>query len=521
MTQAAVEVRPYARGPVPLPTGEEAAEVDRRAIDELGVPQSALMEAAGRAAADVLERLFPSGPVVGLIGAGNNGGDGLVLLRTLAARGREARAILVGDRPTEDPLLHGWPVIRVRDSELATEDDWFGALAGAAVLVDGILGTGIQGAPRDRQAVAIRAANEHAAPMLALDLPSGVDAATGAVEGDAVRAHATVGFGWPKLGSLLSPGREYAGRVIAVEIGFPPEAGIGQEAITASWTARHRPRRTPDTHKNAVGALLLVAGRKGMAGAAVLAGRAAIRAGAGFLRVASVPENREVLQGALPEAVFVDITDPNALDEALESSRALAVGPGLGTASDAAVGMGGVLGTDRPRVLDADALNLIAAGEGPSLDELGAGAPTLITPHPGEMDRLDAGGEATDPVTRARAMASAHGLHVLLKGMPSVVADPEGRVLVDTTVTSDLAKAGIGDVLSGVAGAFLAQGVDPSTAGALALYHCGRAAVRAGRGAGMSPEDVADQLPAALAELGPGTTDLALSCVTFDLDAPR
>ena len=521
MTRSAAPVRPYAPGPVFLPTGEEAAEVDRRAIEELGVPEPARMEAAGRAAADVLERLHPAGPVLGLIGSGNNGGDGLVLLRTLAARGREVRAILVSDRSEDDPLLHGWPVTCIRDADLATEDDWFGALAGASVVVDGILGTGIRGAPRDRQAVAIRAVNEHSAPVLALDLPSGVDAATGAVPGDAIRAAATVGFGWPKLGALLSPGREYAGRVIGVEIGFPPNPAIGQEAVTATWAARHRPRRAPDTHKNQVGALLLVAGSEGMAGAAVLSGRAAIRAGAGFLRVASVPENREVLQGALPEAVFVDVTDPEALADAVEASRALAIGPGLGTSDRAAERLARVLQNDRPRVLDADALNLVAAGEGPSLEAMGAEAPTLITPHPGEMGRLDPEGSEDDPVSRSRAMASEKGVHVLLKGMPSVVASPEGGVLVDTAVTSDLAKAGIGDVLTGVAGAFLAQGVEPSTAGGLALFHCGRAAVRAARGAGMSPEDIVGALPDALAELGPGTTDLGLSCVTFDLDAPR
>ena len=277
----------------------------------------------------------------------------------------------------------------------------------------------------------------------------------------------------------------------------------------------------PDTHKNAVGALVLLAGRKGMAGAAILAGRAAVRAGVGFLRVASVPDNREILQTGLPEAVFVDITDTAAVQKAVSASRAIAVGPGLGVESEGVSAFATILDSDvRPLVLDADALNLVAAGQGPKLEDLGARGDTLVTPHPGEMDRLG-GDAALDSIARARALSTTSGVTVLLKGMPSVVVDPNGQALVDTVVTSDLAQAGMGDVLTGVAGAFLAQGVAPPTAGGLALYHVGRAACTTRKGAGMSVADVVDALPATLLEQGPGETDLDLPCVRFDLDAPR
>jgi ADP-dependent NAD(P)H-hydrate dehydratase / NAD(P)H-hydrate epimerase len=535
MSDDAGGVRPFARGVTLLPTGPEATEFDRWAIEELGIPEAALMEAAGRSAADVLTRLFPDGEVVVLAGAGNNGGDALVLARTLAARGRRVKVILVADRSPDDPLLHGWAVPVVPDAPLHDAASWANALSGAGVLVDGILGTGIRGAPRERQAYAIEALNAQTAPVLALDLPSGVDSVTGAVPADAVRAAVTVAFGWPKLGAALSPGREYAGRSLAVEIGFPPAEStpILQAAITPTWAASLRPGRAPDTHKNEVGSLLLVGGRTGMAGAVILAGRAAIRAGVGFLRIASLPANREALQTAIPEAVFVDLSQAEAVLEAAASSRALAIGPGLGTDDGARSALEIALsGEFRPRVLDADALNLIAAGRGPSLAAIGARGTTLLTPHPGEMRRLvrgpgassvDSPSElpATLPLEQARSLAAVAQVSVLLKGMPSVVVRPDGHALVDTVVTSDLAQAGMGDVLTGVAGAFMAQGSDAQAAGGLALYHVGRAAARAGRGAGMSAEDVIDALPQTLTERGPGESELDLPCLLFDVDAAR
>lgn len=229
MTPRHPPLRPFGRGAVPVLTGAESAAFDRHAIAGLGVPQPVLMENAGRSAAQVLQRLFPEGPVVALVGAGNNGGDALVVLRTLQAWGREVHAVFVAERPGGDPALHSWPVAGRSDGELG-EGAWSALLAGAAVVVDGILGTGAQGAPRERQAEAIRRVNGSGRPVLALDVPSGVDANTGEVHGEAVRADVTVCFGAPKLGALLHPGRARAGRVVAVEIGFPP---LGPEAASA------------------------------------------------------------------------------------------------------------------------------------------------------------------------------------------------------------------------------------------------------------------------------------------------
>lgn len=513
-------IRPFSRGPVPAPTGEESVALDRYAIDDVGVPQSVLMENAGRSAAAVLQRVHPSGRVLGFVGAGNNGGDALVLLRTLRAWGRDVRAVLVADREEPEPLLHGWAVPCVSDQEL-DDAGWAAELAAADVLVDGMLGTGVRGAPRERQADAIRRLNDAGRPVVAIDVPSGIDATTGEVPGAAVRADLTVTFGAPKLGALLGPARELAGRVVAVEIGFSPwDADATAASLsTPEWARSALPRRSADTHKNAVGSVLVVAGGVGMAGAAILTARSAYRSGVGLVRLCSVPENRSAMQAALPEAIFVDASDAEAVEAALEDSDAVAAGPGLGTAMaavDVLVAVTG--GPSRPTVLDADALNLAAAGA-VDLARIAEHRPLLITPHPGEMARL-IGSSKGDRAGDARAAAEQFSCTVLLKGAPSLVASPDGHLWVDTQASSDLAVAGMGDTLTGVCGSLLAQGLQPATAAAVALYCSGRAAHLAGRGAALTPSDVVRWLPEALTEEGHAVSDLDLPFVVFDADAP-
>jgi hydroxyethylthiazole kinase-like uncharacterized protein yjeF len=521
MTPTTPPLRPFTSGEVPAPTGPESVELDRRAIEDLDVPQAVLMENAGRAAAFVLQRLYPEGRVVGLIGAGNNGGDALVLLRTLLSWGREARGILVADREADDPLLHGWKLPLLIDSDL---DDaaWASELAASAVVVDGVLGTGVRGAPRERQAEAIKRLNDAARPVLAIDVPSGVDATTGAVPGDAARADVTVAFGAPKLGTLLHPARSLTGRLVAAEIAFSPwePDDTGAVIATPAWARSRLPLRNPDTHKKAVGSVLIAAGGAGMAGAAILAASAAFRSGAGLVRICSVPENRSAIQAALPEAIYVDASDAEAVAAAVEESDAVAAGPGLGTAVAAVDLLSLVLkGPRRPTVLDADALNLAASG---ALDLVGVAErrPLLITPHPGEMARLLGPGDA-DPATSARAAAERFSCTVLLKGDPSVVASPDSRLLVDTQASSDLAVAGMGDALTGVCGSLMAQGLDPTTAAAVGLYCTGRSARLAGRGVSLTPSDVIRWLPEAMGEDTTAVSDLDLPFVMYDADPAR
>ena len=358
------------------PTADQAAEFDRFAIQGRGVPEAALMENAGRQAALLIHHLFPGRRIVGLVGAGNNGGDALVCLRALAAWGYTVEGIVVADR-REDFLLHGWSLPVVTDSEV--EGILRERLRGA-VVVDGILGTGIKGAPRPRQAGVIDALNgAEEATVVSLDTPSGVDGNTGFVPGRAVDADVTVAFGWPKLGTLLRPGRQRAGRLIAVEIGFPPPEELGwARLVTPAWAWDHLPGRVPDTHKNEVGALCLVAGSQ-MAGAAILAARSAFRAGAGLVRVCCGRDSRDAVLSSCPEALWVDAGDRDRLADAVASSRAVAVGPGLGTGDEARGQLATVLGAleGQGLVVDADALTLLA--DSPGVEARGG---VVVTPHP-------------------------------------------------------------------------------------------------------------------------------------------
>ncbi len=512
---------------VHAPTGSEAASFDRFAIHRLGVPGRTLIENAGRSAALVLERIFARGSVVVFAGSGNNGGDGLALSRALAGWGRSVTVVRASANPPDARLLHQWPLPTLDAGAEGAHDEIARATASAGVLVDAVLGTGISGAPRVPQARILEFMNRAGRPLLSLDIPSGVDADTGAVPGEAARADVTVAFGWPKLGSLLQPGRAHVGRLVAVEIGFPPvpPATFQARVATPGWARDVLPVRPPDTHKHQVGSLLLLAGGPGMAGAAIMAARAALRTGVGFVRIASSSANRSVLQGAVPEAVFVDTADRRALVRATTSSTAVVAGPGLGVAAEAADALEAVLEAsgDSPVLLDADALNLVAEESGPVLGDLGRARPVLVTPHRGEMRRLVAAAADLPDLPHELALdrAAAWSCTVLLKGNPSVVATPERQLLVGGLGSSDLAAAGMGDVLSGVAGSLMAQGCDPSVAGGLALHLTGVAAALGSEGPGLVPGDVIGRLAAAVRRQPDLKSRLGLPFVIFDQEAPR
>lgn len=518
-------VRPWSTDPVPWMTGTGASAFDRWSIEELGVPQAVLMERAGTAAAQLVSLLYPTGRIGVLVGKGNNGSDALVVARTLAAWGREVRVVsarrLGSDHRLEGAeLLHGWEIPTqstqgLGDAEVAR------ALEEADVWVDGLLGTGITGPPRDEPARLIAALRRRGGPVVALDVPSGVDADTGRVAGVAVAADVTVAFGFPKLGSLLHPGRARVGRLLVVEIGFPPlrpgDAGGG--LLTPGWARSRWPRREAVTHKNRVGALAVVAGRPGMAGAAILAARTALRAGAGYVRLITHPGNRGVVQSALPESVFVDASDPASVQAALDASRAVAVGPGMDTGREARQLLDRILSVDLPRVVDADALTVLAESGGSER----LGGDSVITPHPGEAARLLGGsveeiqGDRVGAVQRLWERTGCGA--AVLKGTPTLVQSADG-LWIDTVGTSDLAVAGMGDTLTGAVGSFLAQGIGAADAAGLGLIATGRAAVLADRGPGLQSADVPEFVPEVLAE-GEATSPLPIPGLTLDLDRAR
>jgi NAD(P)H-hydrate epimerase len=502
---------------VPVLTSDEMRAWDAHAIQSLGIPEAVLMESAGRAAAAIVHRLYPAGRVVCAVGSGNNGGDAMVVARALRAWGRDVALVPVGSRSPDSALLHGWAVDAADAGRM--ED----AFRGAGVIVDGLLGTGTTGAPRGAYANAIAAMNGAGRPIVALDGPSGVDLTTGAAAGEAVRAEVTVTFGAPKRGLLLFPGRALAGRILAVEVGFPPLGDDASSArlLTPAWARAVLPPVPPDAHKGSMGKVSIVAGRAGMAGACVLAGLGALRAGAGMAALVSPGANREILQTALPEALFVD---RDALDADFQAgSKAVVAGPGMGTDDDALALLRTIVrGGEAPLLLDADAVTLLARH--PELREDIGDRPLVLTPHPGEMSRLlsKSVGEITaDPFGAAAEAAARFRCAVLLKGSPSLVAAPGRATLVNVAGHSGLATGGNGDVLSGVIGAFLARGMEPADAAGAGLYFAGRAAEIAGRGRGLIPRDVADALPDALLEEAEAESALGLPGILLDLPPAR
>ena len=505
----------YGRRHVPLLTPAESAAADERARTAFGVPERVLMENAGRAAALLVDHTWPRGVVTGIAGSGNNGGDLLVMLRTLKAWGRDVALIQGGSRPPDPALAHGY------DIEPLTDDAAHAALASGDVLVDGILGTGATGAPRRDAAAWIERLGKAVRPVVALDLPSGVDAATGRVHASAVHADLTICFGWLKLGLMLHPARAHCGRVVAVEIGFPPDVhGATAAMLTPGWVRHHMRERPAVSHKSSAGRLLIHAGSTGMAGAAALAAEAAFRAGVGLVRIVSPASNREVLQAAVREATYLDADTIG--DEDVDSMHALVAGPGLGTDASARRALERILGLTAGvcTLLDADALNMLAK-EPDTLARMGAERPLVITPHAKELSRLTGtavGDVLADTPGAARAAAARFGCVVLLKGTPSLIASPDGALLVGSTGSSDLATAGMGDQLAGVIGAFLAGGHDPAEAAGLALFLCGRAADRVNAGRSLMPRDVSAALPDAMRDPGPARSS-AFPFVLFDQPA--
>ena len=497
---------------------------DALAIDSLGVPESVLMENAGRSAALVVQYLYRPNHVVAFGGAGNNGGDALVLLRAMASWGVDVTAVLVADRSASDPLLHGWPMQSLIQDVGVNDDVIARALREADVIADGILGTGARGAPRQREAAAIRLINASDTPVVSLDIPSGADATSGAIPGEVIKAELTISFGAPKTGTLLHPARGYVGRHVTLEIGLPPlsESDAIGRIVTPQWARGQLPVRETDTHKNRVGRLLIVGGAMGMAGAGILSARGAFHAGAGFVQVCTSAANRDLVQAAIPEAIFIPAEDREALQEAAAQADALVVGPGLGTGLESEIMLAEALGQgSQPVLLDADALNLAAQGS-ISLSQIGSMRPVLITPHYGEMTRLAPELVSADSrLDVARAFASECSISVLLKGAPSIVTSPAQPILFDTQGSSDLAVAGMGDMLSGVCGALMAQGLEPTVAGAVGLYLSGRAARICERGAGLMPSDVSERIPDVLKEKTDLRSNLPFPFVVFDAEADQ
>jgi NAD(P)H-hydrate epimerase len=498
----------------PLLTAAEMRALDRHTIETLGVPGELLMELAGAAGAREAEALRGgAGCIFVACGAGHNGGDGTVAARHLHLRGVPVRLWPLGDpgRWRGDAAANWRRAVAVG---VPVETPWAGLPAGS-VVVDALFGTGLAREVAGEAAEWIQRidAERPGCRVLAVDLPSGIDADTGQVLGAAIAADCTVTIGLPKLGLCLEPGRSLAGEVTVARIGIADQAP-GVEPGAQLWTRRAAARRVPARpragHKGSFGHVLVIAGSEGKAGAAALAGLGAARIGAGLVTLACPRGSHAALQATLREAMTAPVMPPDAFSPESEkqvlelaAARDVAVlGPGIGRSEATRAFVRAVVpALAVPLVLDADGLVAFAEGLGELRKRP---APTVLTPHPGEAALL-LGGTAAD-VNRdrpgaARRLAADSGAHVVLKGAATVIADPSGAIVVNPTGGPLLATGGTGDVLAGAIGGLLAQGLAAPDAAALGVFVHGAAAdaLSAARGpAGVLAGEVAGALPDAL-----------------------
>jgi len=490
-----------ARNAVALLTVKEMGRADAAAI-AAGVGGAQLMEAAGAGVAAAVRSLGAPRPVAVLCGPGNNGGDGFVAARHLRDAGWPVRLGLLG----EVAALKGDAAIMAGRWEGSVERASAALLDGAALVVDALFGAGLarplDGAVRDL----VEEIGRRGLDCIAVDMPSGVDGDSGRVLGAAPRCVATVTFFRRKPGHLLYPARGLCGRIDVVDIGIPDSvlAEIAPRCWENGPALWRLPRPGPEDHKYTRGHVLLRGGET-MIGAARLAAMGARRAGAGMVTVACPPEAWPVYAAGAPGTICLPVADGGAFTGLLADARrnAILVGPGNGVTEatrDAALA---ALATGRACLLDADALTVFEGAAAELFDAIAG--PCLLTPHDGEFDRLFGGAvpgaEAGRPA-RARAAAALSGATVLLKGADTVIADPDGRVLINANAPPDLATAGAGDVLAGMCAGLLAQGMAPFEAAGAAAWMHGAAATAVGPG--LIAEDLERALPGVLRGLRAG-----------------
>jgi len=505
-------------------TSSEMRELDRRTIEEIGIPGVVLMENAGRGAAETLIRRYADlapGPVVVFAGKGNNGGDGYVIARRLLDKGWKVRTIVLAPKESiaGDALLNLDALLKCGGDVVFAADEGslrnaFTIFDDARVIVDALLGTGLASDVSGLYAVAIDIINEGALPVVAVDIPSGIDASTGRLLGRAVQADLTVTFAFPKVGHIVHPGASHIGLLETVDIGIPASlvdaTPYSHSLIDAVDAAPLLPERPVTGHKGTFGHLLVVAGSTGKSGAAAMTAEGGLRIGSGLVTVACPSSVNDVLEVKLTEAMTypLDQIDGALSLQCIELLRGLwddkecvAIGPGLGRLEETAALVRHVVREcPIPLVIDADGLNAVAARPEVLRDRP---APTVLTPHPGEMARL--AGTTIDEVEDdriaiARRFAAEYGVVLVLKGAPTVTALPDGAIRVNSSGNPALASGGTGDVLTGLIAGLIAQGVDAPSAAVLGVYLHGRAAdllsERLGT-AGMIATDLLVEIPSA------------------------
>jgi len=512
-------------------TAAQMREMDRLTIQEFGVPSLELMERAGEGIARAILQRFSKAAKKGVLvvaGKGNNGGDGFVVARLLKQKSIPCEVALLarhGELSADAAhnlrafLKRKGKVVEIGTKGLAPLSR---RISKSGLLVDAILGTGVKSEVTGLFGEAITLMNASGLPIVAVDIPSGLDTDRGTALGVAIQAELTVALGYPKLGEVIYPGLSYVGEMAVSDIGIdsravekvaPKTELLDRETI--QWLV---PRREPDTHKGSYGHLLVMAGSRGKTGAAILACRAAMRMGAGLVTLAAPRSLNDIFAGSLVEVMTEPLRD-NAAEEMeplgdaewrrlLERKNALLFGPGIGVTEAARNALRWLLkNLDMPWVVDADGLNNLAL----DLDRLrGAKTPPVLTPHPGEMARLigrDTAAVNKDRVGAAQYFAVTHRCHVVLKGARTVVATADGRVFINPTGNPGMASGGMGDVLAGMLAALMGQGLSAEDAMKLGVYLHGFVGDRVAEAKGpigLIASDIIEGLPAGLRRLSGG-----------------
>jgi NAD(P)H-hydrate epimerase len=510
-------------------TAEQMREVDERAERDHGIPAETLMDNAGREVALALVRRYPdlaARRTLILCGKGNNGGDGITAARHLRERGIAARVALLA-AGHELTGAAAWALSKSREKGIRVEEivdagAWNAlrrSLPEFDLIVDALLGTGVRGAARGRILEAIGAVNGAGCDVVSVDIPSGLSGSTAELPGPCVEPDLTLALAALKLPHVFPPAAPFAGDVEILDIGIPA-AALAAEKTLLHWADRNAvapllPSRDATSHKGDYGHVLILAGSRGKSGAAVLMARAALRSGAGLVTVATPASAQPLVATGAPEAMTEPLpeTPEGVLARgALERVRALigerdvlAAGPGLGTGEGTDEVIASIVSSSKkPMILDADALNVLAAR---SADAVKLPEGSVLTPHPGEAGRLlklPAGKVQEDRLEAARRLAREWGACALLKGHRTLVADPSGLLHVNPTGNAGMATGGSGDVLSGIVAAWLAQGLRPLDAATLSAHAHGLAGDLAARDVGqigLTAGDIIESLPSAYAAL--------------------
>jgi hydroxyethylthiazole kinase-like uncharacterized protein yjeF len=506
-------------------TAQQLKNIDRRAIKGFGIPGMVLMENAAAAVMTAMEKFFDGldGVRVGILcGKGNNGGDGLALARRLRIKGVPVRvALLASFDAIKGDAQKNLSILRKMDVEIvqnASPRSLADVVAWSEVIVDALLGIGLSSPLKGAFARAVDLVNTSGNPVVAIDIPTGIDADTGMVMGSAIRADLTVTMAFLKFGLVLYPGAEYAGAVRVADIGIPSEVA-DEERISASLLDKDAVRglvtsRPPDAHKGDFGHLMVVAGSPGKAGAAILAAKGALRTGAGLVSVATPINLVPIIQAQVAEAMCIPsaesvdgtlgIGSEEELLRAIGTKSACIIGPGLSTHYETVQAVRNLIPRlTVPAVVDADGLNALVGFTG-LLTRVKT--PIVLTPHPGEMGRLlgiSSDDVQKDRIASASTFARKHNVTVVLKGAATVVATPHGWVFINSTGNPGMATGGTGDVLTGMIGSLLAQGYSVSQAACLGVYLHGLAGDRAAQDKGepaMIAGDLIEKIPQAFKE---------------------